>query len=492
MIALLAFFAALFPVSVFPQKVGKPANTGPKPSGPKIGKAGPKPQPVEPSAATPKTIVVKPTEGYLALSTTPAARIVLSTAGQKRSFLADAEGQLHVPKLKPGSYQIEIKHDDCQPHAELLKIVKGEPTVLIKPLIEKYGIVMLGLGALTGPDVAIKLDGQPMPPAQLKVEKEMIGIRRVPVGAHRIEISKPGYINWSRDLFEVKPGDVPDNLIPIDLERATIAVTIRSLPGARVYVDNEERGVVAADQMLRVPGLPPGAHKLRLELFGYENAERPLTLTLDRREMTEEVKLESLIEIAEDKEDFDASLVKWFPARPAPWQLENGRGMLVRGDAASLFKRASYPANRFNLYDDFTLVFRVRFATGKGVAWIARARDAQNYYRFELTTSRSAKSAKLFIASLCRDGRCSELSRDPVVVNIEEPDDTITIKLEAKGAQLEHYISAVKDPRTGMQPLGRVVSDDLFKKGGVGLCAVNELEAYVSSFLVIPATKQGR
>jgi hypothetical protein len=474
------------------QKIGKPANTGRKPAGPKIGKAAPRPAPVEASAPVPKTIVVQPSEGYLALSTTPAARITLTAGGGKRSFLANAEGQLHVPKLKPGSYQIEIKHDDCQPHTESLKIVKGEPTVLFKPLIEKYGLVMLGLGALVAPDVAVKLDGQPVAPAQLQMEKEMIGLRRVPVGAHRIEISKPGYIDWSREKFEVKPGDAPDNLIPIDLERATIAVTIRSLPGARVYVDNEERGVVAADQILRVPGLPPGPHKLRLELFGYENAERPLALTLDRREMTEEVKLESLIEIAEDKEDFDASLGKWFPARPAQWQLENGRGMLVRGDAVALFKRASYPANRFNLYDDFTLVFRARFATGKGAAWIARARDARNYYRFELTTTRSAKAAKLFIASLCRDDRCTELSRDPVVVNIEEPNDTITIKLEARGAQLEHYISAVKDPRTGMQPLGRVISDELFQKGGVGLCAVNELETYVSNFLVIPTPKQGR
>jgi hypothetical protein len=41
-----------------------------------------------------------------------------------------------------------------------------------------------------------------------------------------------------------------------------------------------------------------------------------------------------------------------------------------------------------------------------------------------------------------------------------------------------------------MQPLGRGVSDETFRKGGVGLCAINELETYVSNFLVIPAQRQ--
>jgi hypothetical protein len=320
----------------------------------------------------------------------------------------------------------------------------------------------------------------------------MIGIKRVPVGPHNVAVSKPGFIDWSREKFDIKPGETPDNMLNVDLERATISLTIKSLPGARVYVDNEEKGLIASDAMLRVPGLLPGPHRLRIELFGYENVERQITLSLDRRELTEGVPLESLVESAEDKEDFNPGQIKWFPSRPATWQMESGRGMAVQGDAAALFKRSGYPANRFNIYDDFTLVFRTRFTTGKGVAWIARARDERNYYRFELTTSRSARGAKWFIASICRDGTCTELSRDTVVVNIEEPDDTITIKLEARGPSLEHYVSAAKDPRPAMQPLGRVISDDIFRKGGVGLSAVNELESFVSSFLVIPAQKEQR
>jgi len=43
-----------------------------------------------------------------------------------------------------------------------------------------------------------------------------------------------------------------------------------------------------------------------------------------------------------------------------------------------------------------------------------------------------------------------------------------------------------------MQPLGGVISDDIFRKGGVGLRAVNELESFVSSFLVIPEQTERR
>jgi hypothetical protein len=465
-----------------PQKVGKSGDR--KPSGPKVGKA------IKEEPAGPKTIVVKPNEGYLALSTTPAAKVSLVMNASKRMFQADASGQLNVPRLRPGSYRLEIKHDDCEPHAETIRIAKGDPTVLIKPLTSKFGTLMLSLGALTGPDVTIKLDGQPLAPSQFKIENEMIAVRRVPVGAHNVAIGKPGYIDWSRDRFEVKPGDAPDNLLNIDLERATIALTIRSLAGARVYVDNESKGIVATDDMLRVPGLAPGAHRLRIELFGYETADRRIALTLERREATEDVMLESIVETAEDKDDFDPALAKWFPARPSTWQVEAGRGMTVRGAAPALLKRASYPANRFNIYDDFTLVFKVKLSNGRGAAWIARARDERNYYLFELTTSRSPRGAKLFLFSICRDGVCREQSRDRVIANIEEPDDWITIKLVADGPNLEHYISLFSDPRTQMQPLGRGVSDETFRKGGVGLCAINELETYVSNFLVIPAQRQ--
>lgn len=465
-------------------KIGKSTGTGGKTSGPKVGKTSPKGQPE--ATEVPKTIFVQPSEGYLALSTTPAATVLLSGTGVKKSFQANGEGQLHISKLRPGSYRIEIRHADCEAHTETLKIGKGEPTVLIKPLIEKYGTLVLGLGADAAKDLAIKLDGRLLQPAELQIEADRIGIKRIPVGPHKIAISKPGFLDWSREKFDVRPGETPDNLLPVDLERATIALQIKSLPGARVYIDNEAKGTIANDGMLRVAGLLPGARKLRLELFGYENVERPLTLSLDRRELAEEIVLESIVESAEDKEDFDPSQGKWFPARPAGWEMTAGRGMSVRGESPALFKRASYAAGRFNIYDDFTMVFRARFLTGKGMAWIARARDARNYYRFELTTSRSALGGKWFVASLCREGTCTELSRDPVVVNIETPDDTITIKLEARGASLEHYIKAAADPRAEMQPLGRVISDEIFRKGGVGMCAVNGLESYVSNFLVIP------
>jgi hypothetical protein len=471
------------------QKYGKPVGSDSKTSGPKIGKSI---QPSDIKDKSPKTIIVKPTEGYLALSTTPQASVLLTLGKLKQSFQADAKGNLHIAKIKPGQYRVDIEHVDFESHDETLKILPGEPTVIIKPLTEKYGVLMLGLDAKTAEGVTIEVDGKPTVASQLLLEKEMIGVKRVPVGTHNIKLRKPGYLDWSRENFSVKPGDTPENLLTVDLERVSIALTISSSPGARVYVDNEARGVVASDSTLRVAGLSPGAHKLRLELFGYETAERPLSLTLDRREVAEEVRLESLIEQAEDKEDFDPKLMKWYPARPEGWQVEAGRGMSITTGATALFKRADYTGKRFNLYDDFTLFFRVKFTGGKGVAWMARAVDERNYYRFELTTSTSARGGKYFIASLCRDGVCRELSRDPVVAPIEKPDDVISIKLVAAGPKLEHSMSILSDPRPGgMQPLGRVITDDLFKKGGVGMCAVDGLDVYLSNFLIIPTAKAG-
>src|SRR5262249_55714216 len=156
-------------------------------------------------------------------------------------------------------------------------------------------------------------------------------------------------------------------------------------PQAEVSVDNLVRGAAGNDGALRIPDLEPGPRALKIRLAGYQTVERPLTLTLDKREIEEVIQLTSILETAEFSESFKAEIKNWTPASPRPgWSLEPGPppGLRVIGDAPALVNNTSIPNQPFNQYGDFTLVLTVKFVNGKGASWIVRAQDEKNYYLF--------------------------------------------------------------------------------------------------------------
>ncbi len=467
-------------------------------------RSGPKrPELVKPTTVTEKDVTqvkivrvpvetfiqVPPSKGYLSLFTTPEARITLSTAKggiKRKSGKADEKGIVSLQDLAPGRYVLRIEHEDYQSLTDTITIDKGKPTCLNGELTSKYGTIKLGLGEQADGSVIVQMDGEIVLPSRLKTEKGMISIPRVPVGEHRLRISKDNYEERLIEQHKVGPGEQNDPLV-FDLKPITITLTIKTLSNAQIYLDGALAGRSSADGVVSVPDLLPGTKKLRVLLDGYETLEREVTLTREQRHLALDIRLNPITEDAEFSEDFDPRINYWEPKRPVEWELVGGKGLKIRGDQVALCKNTSKPNRPFNYYYDFNLLLNVSFTNGKGAAWVVRAKDERNYYLFELTNACGIPGEKCLNFYVCRDGELKLVRSDKVFVPIDRPGDSFRIFLEARGKTFAHKIEVNSDPAAGRQRLGGIFTDETFAYGGIGFRACNGLETFVGQILVSPS-----
>ena len=439
-------------------------------------------------------IQVPPSKGYLSLFTTPEARITLSTAKggiKRKSGKADEKGIVSLQDLAPGRYVLRIEHEDYQSLTDTITIDKGKQTCLKGELTSKYGTIKLGLGEQADGSVIVQMDGEIVLPPRLKTEKGMISIPRVPVGEHRLRISKDNYEERLIEQHKVGPGEQNDPLV-FDLKPITITLTIKTLSNAQIYLDGALAGRSSADGVVSVPDLLPGTKKLRVLLDGYETLEREVTLTREQRQLTLDIRLNPITEDAEFSEDFDPTIDNWWPKRPDGWELISGKGLQIRGDQIALCKNTSKPNRSFNYYYDFDLHFNVSFTNGKGAAWVVRAKDERNYYLFELSTSGGPGGKPILNFSVCRDGQCAKQRSFPVFARLDHPGDSFDITLKARGKTFAHWIKVYSDPAPEKQQLGGIFEDETFAYGGIGFRACNGLETFVRQIQVIPSIRQSK
>ncbi len=391
--------------------------------------------------------------------------------------LKEQNNTLTLSKLQPGSYLLTASHPDYKPHEETVTIGKGEVKPITDFLLPKYGEIVIG-GAPEGS--AIALDGNALDANSFKLSgvDGKITIARVLEGEHEITVSKPAYDSW-RVKIKVDPGK--SNPASAQLRLATVSLTVRSRPGARVYLNNSDRGAVQPDGALVVQDLLPGAYQMRVALDGFENIEQPLSLSLADRKPVTPVELTPIAESNEGNEDFTTGATKWIV--PQNWKLER-RGLLISGPQVGLF-RTPTEKRAFNVYRDFKMSFDIRFTSGRGASWVVRARDEQNYYMFQLVPAADGLQSR-FNFYVCRQGECTlkDSKRYPEPLN--KPNDSYFVQLETRGVEFVHRITVQSNPRVDdPQPLG-TFSDDTFTYGGVGFRGTDENQALLQNLVVIP------
>ena len=435
-----------------------------------------------------KEVRVGPSAGALVMWLTAGAKVAVAPlAGDKPGRPLEYDlGQNNVLKLRslsPGKYQVRVTHPDYQPYTETAVVVKGEVVPLLPPLVSKYGSVVVG-GAARGAKVS--LDGKTLSTADYNTDGQgRIVIPRVLVGGHMLKVSQAGYDDWS-DQIEVKPGDPTP--VAVLASAATITLSVRARPGAKVYLDDVERGEVPPSGLIAVPGLKPAPHRLHVQLDGFEPADRNLPLTLSERAPVVSVELAPIAESGEATINDTNPRLNWTPD-PAGWGFEK-RGIVVRGEDAVLFKSAN-ERRQFNHYRDFTMRLGLSFANGKGAAWIVRARDAKNYYLFELTTSKGASGRKTFNFYICRDGVLKLVDGIKVVDDIDNPNAYLHVIAIARGNQFRYEIEVSTDAKPQRRPLAIFTDkDNTFPIGGVGLLGRGGMETVLHQLHVFPEVKK--
>jgi len=130
---------------------------------------------------------------------------------------------------------------------QVIKLLKEDPPARVQYLVNKYGIAFW----LT-PDA----------------EKEL-----TQAGA------TPELLDLVRKLAPAKPAEVKAPPPPPPPASPPVLV-VNAKPGqAEVYVDDERRGQTSAAGTLKVSGLAPGSHLVRLALAGYQSFEMNVELT---------------------------------------------------------------------------------------------------------------------------------------------------------------------------------------------------------------------
>ena len=479
--SLLACAGGCLPVQALGQKRGEAVIPDTAPARPKRGEAIIEKE--DPSESKPnkevRIKVVTPNEGALVLWIVSEATVTLTplqnkNEGAPRNYNLGQGNKLTIPLVSPGRYKISVSHPDYNVFIDTITIVKGAPTALavLPLLVSKYGSINV-VGAPAG--AKILLDGLDLDPASAKSTNDAITIDRVPVGKHQLKVFKEGYdeLNTPLEVFPGKPTPLSAKVEP-----AVVTVIFDSEPGAKLYVNNEEKGAAQADRKVKV-SLLPGSYRVRLTKEGYEDWKKEITLSLQNRTVTESIPLTPIPESAEGDWTPEYGSKRW-SSEPGNWKFDS-TGARIKGDSVVLY--ATEAKREFNFYKSFTLTFHFQF-DGRGAAWVARAKDRNNYYFFELNGPQSANPGAL-IFYVCRDGVLKEQDRKRVPGKLVK-DDQFRITLEAHGNQFIVWLHTNTNPTSDSRGnrIG-IFQDEAFPIGGVGFRGKDGTEMLLKSFNVI-------
>ena len=131
--------------------------------------------------------------------------------------------------------------------------------------------------------------------------------------------------------------NLANRLPKLQSSRQRIALSVRTKPGAQVYLNNVSQREVPASGLIVIPGLAPGEYRLHVSRDGFERKDRQVTLTLSERSPVIDVELVPIAESSEAALDDKNPQLNWTP-RPANWSFEK-RGIVVRGEKHCLFQR---------------------------------------------------------------------------------------------------------------------------------------------------------
>jgi hypothetical protein len=426
-------------------------------------------------------VIVKPNKGYLSVVAIPAASVRLTSlpadpkkATEIKETIKDEDGSLNLINLLPGKYQILIEHQDYHPYSDTIRIDPARPETLValNKMVSRYGVIRIG-GAPS--DATIFLDEAAVNPTRLPSDNQSAVIAKVPVGKHRLRIAKEGYLDFAQEI-EVLPGR--QSFVSAQLDLALVTLNVTSQPGARVYVESEERAVIPSDGNVMIP-LAPGRHSILVSKDGYQEWRKDLTLSLANNPATERANLIPIPNSAEGDWQPSFGPRKWHPP-PSDWKFD-ASGALIRGDKLVLFDTES--SRDFNTYRDFRLEFDVVFTNGKGVAWAARAKDSDNYYLFEISGPRSGSPTFHFY--VCRNGKLEWKDSRPIVERLDKPGDSFHLLFEARGHRFDTRITIASAPSANPRLVG-IFQDDSFSYGGVGFRGKDQSESLLQTFFVIP------
>jgi PEGA domain len=433
-----------------------------------------------------ETIVINPKAnvGHLSIVAITKATVTLTPileAGKKptviKETIREANGSLNLINLPPGKYQVHILHEDFQPLDDTIQIHKANlATYVARDKLEsRYGKVHVA-GVPQGAKIYWNEKPIVIPVSSRDKPDDYINslLDKVLVGKYKLKVSKEGFQDMEKEV-DVLPGK--ETFEPVQLPVALVTLNLISSPDARVYVNDEYRGMIISDGNLSIK-LFQGQHKIRVSKDGFKEWSRDLTISLANSPVKLEANLIPIPPSAEGNWEPDDRENKWYPEKSG-WVFEKS-GATIRGDNPVLFDTEIN--SDFNNYQNVRLEFHVVFSHGKGVNWVVRAKDSKNYYLFELTGKTGTPSLNFYI---CQDGKLHLKDKRRVLAKLDVKDDTFHIIFEAKGERFETRMNIRSAPAAEPRLIG-IFQDNLFTIGGIGFRGMDQSETLLKAIFVFP------
>ncbi len=386
------------------------------------------------------------------------------------------EGKLILGKNKPktltlkaGKYKFRFEHPDYQSDLRDVTVNRGEPSAVTGALKPKFGFLLL---ANLPKGASVILNEEPVNPKNFSWQDEGTLKLKAPLGEHQLKVSLTGYQPFINQ-YQIK--DATPIAIGVELKRLLASLVVKSNPGARVYLDNQELGTISSEGRLVLTALEPQKpYRLVMEREGYKKYEKELTLVSERENVVEQP-LSLLTNSSEFADSFESGLIFW--DAPKEWKAEKGF-LTINSKEVGLPKERNYC--------DAEVVFSLRLLNSRGAAWVVRAQDKENYYLFCLNAE-GAYSNKL-VTYICRNGSY-DLTKpvmfpSPIPVQLKS-NQTYRIRIIITGNVIQHFLT---DNKTGDEFSIGLCTDEknLFPCGNIGFVAPSGESFQAYGFVIKP------
>ena len=189
------------------------------------------------------------------IQTSPNAHVYLDDVLKGQ---ANSEGRMVIENPKPGDHTLRISLAGKRNHEQKVSVVAGQGTKISAVLAEQGGALVVE----TSPGAAVFIDGANQGTTDATGR---LSIPDVAAGAHELRISAVGKKDFQGKITIAASQEVK---VEAALEDLPGTVAVETSPGAKIFLDNANRGTTDAEGKLSVPDVAAGSHELRIAAPG--------------------------------------------------------------------------------------------------------------------------------------------------------------------------------------------------------------------------------
>jgi hypothetical protein len=169
-----------------------------------------------------------------------------------------------IPNLPPGTYSMKASLSGYTPDTQLINVYTGQ-TAAYYPNLRQSPPAPRSTGTVSvtsSPNAAlIYVDGNYQGKAPLTIT--------LYPGSHSFRLSLPGYNDYTASVYVSANTNQKLNAV---LNTAVFGtVSISSMPGATVWMDSNNKGIISSSGTLTLPGITSGNHVFKVTANGYND-----------------------------------------------------------------------------------------------------------------------------------------------------------------------------------------------------------------------------